>query len=110
MKAHRGILTDHEKLIWDRVNKLTEVEGINKESLLIYCREMAIYEQCQTNLNGKFTQRAPGSDYEQQRPEVSIGQAALKVVMTIGHRLGFDDANKKAKPETSNGSDVSLRG
>ncbi len=94
---YRDRLSEDEQEIWDRtVPHLEMSKEVYGESMYMYCKELAKYERCEEKLSDfGLTQVSEKTGYEQQRPEVSIGAAALKNAMAIAHKFGFDPYGTK---------------
>jgi P27 family predicted phage terminase small subunit len=88
---------EYAKKEWLKVTGVLSSLGMLKEtdtsSLLAYCMEMGKYFTCQDILDEKgYTTVSVKTGYEQQRPEVSIGNSALQSALKIAGSFGFNPA------------------
>lgn len=86
---YRGLLNDRGQEIWDRIYPHLEIKPQELESVYIYCKELAKYEECEAIIQEKGLTQVSQTGYEQQRPEVSMGQTALKIALGIAPKLGL---------------------
>jgi len=90
-------LNDYAKKEWIKQTGILSSLGMLAETdtsiLLSYCSEMGKYFEMQDILNTKgYTSISVKTGYEQQRPEVSIGNSALSNAIKLSDKFGFNPA------------------
>jgi P27 family predicted phage terminase small subunit len=91
-----GLINDYANDEWLKVTRILSTLGMLVETdtsvLLAYCNEIGTYFQCCDILKkGGFTFATPNG-FEQQRPEVLIGNKALQNAIKLSDKFGFNPA------------------
>ncbi len=91
-----GLINDYANDEWLKVTRILSNLGMLVETdtsvLLAYCNEIGTYFQCCDILKkGGFTFATPNG-FEQQRPEVLIGNKALQNAIKLSDKFGFNPA------------------
>ena len=91
-----GLINNYANDEWLKVTRILTNLGMLAETdtsvLLAYCNEIGTYFQCCDILKkGGFTFSTPNG-FEQQRPEVLIGNKALQNAIKLSDKFGFNPA------------------
>jgi len=92
-----GLINDFASSEWIKQTKILSSLDMLAETdtsiLLSYCNEIGKYFECQEILKEKgYTTVSVKTGYEQQRPEVSIGNSALDKAIKLSDKFGFNPA------------------
>jgi P27 family predicted phage terminase small subunit len=91
-----GLINNYATDEWLKVTRILSNLGMLAETdtsvLLAYCNEIGTYFQCCDILkSGGFTFATPNG-FEQQRPEVLIGNKSLQNAIKLSDKFGFNPA------------------